>query len=194
MNNAHSILLLSEIYPPQSGGSGRWLSEVYPNISRLHTHCLVHQHPDQEQYDQKFPKDQILRCNLMMKDRAPLSISSAKRYVSITRTVRKHAKQLQVNQLHAARPLFEGLITRLANTILRLPRVCYVHGEDISVAATSGELRLATSFALGGQATIIANSSFTRTMLTKEWNINPERIEVIHPRLNVGQGSFRHVD
>ncbi len=176
-----SILLLSEIFPPQTGGSGRWLSEVYPKISEFKTHCMVQEHAEQEKQDQKYPTQQILRCNLRMRDRAPLSISSAKRYASIARLVRKNARKLHVNQIHAARPLFEGLATRLVNTTLRIPRVCYVHGEDISVAATSRELRLATSYALGGQATIVANSAFTSTMLTKNWSINPERIEVINP-------------
>jgi phosphatidylinositol alpha-1,6-mannosyltransferase len=175
------LLLVSEIYPPQSGGSGRWFSEVYPKISKFQTHCMVQEHAEQTTYDQDYPAQQILRCNLQMQDRAPLSITSAKRYASIARLVRRNAKELKVNQLHAARPLFEGLTTRLVNITLRLPRVCYVHGEDISVAATSRELRLATSYALGGRATIIANSSFTRKMLTNDWNINSERIQVIHP-------------
>ncbi len=176
-----SILLVSEIFPPQSGGSGRWFSEIYPKITKFKTHCMVQQQAEQTAYDQRYPDQQILRCDLQMKDRAPLSLSSASRYVSIARLVRKNARKLKVNQLHAARPLFEGLTTRLVNTTLRLPRVCYVHGEDISVAATSRELRLATSYALGGKATIVANSEFTRVMLTEDWNINPKRIEVIHP-------------
>ena len=176
-----SLLLLSEIYPPQSGGSGRWFNEVYPKISQFQTHCMVQEHSEQTTYDQDYPAQQILRCNLLMKDRAPLSISSAKRYAAIARLVRKNARKLRVNQIHAARPLFEGLTTRLVNITLRLPRVCYVHGEDISVAATSRELRLATSYALGGKATIVANSSFTRSMLTDDWNIDSTRIHVVHP-------------
>ncbi|MDB4695142.1 glycosyltransferase family 4 protein [bacterium] len=176
-----SILLLSEIFPPQSGGSGRWFSEIYPKITQFKTHCMVQQQAEQAAYDQRYPDQQILRCNLQMKDRAPLSLSSARRYASIARLVRKNARKLKVNQLHAARPLFEGLTTRLVNTTLRLPRVCYVHGEDISVAATSRELRLATSYALGGKATIVANSVFTQKMLTKDWKINSNRIRVINP-------------
>ena len=176
-----SILLLSEVFPPQSGGSGRWLNEVYTNTSQLKTHCLVQEQNGQATYDKNYPDQQIIRCNLLMKDRAPLSLSSARRYASIARLVYSYARKLKVTQLHAARPLFEGLTTRLVNTTLRLPRVCYVHGEDISVAATSRELRLATAYALGGKATIVANSEFTRSMLIEEWNINPKRIEIIHP-------------
>lgn len=142
---------------------------------------MVQEHSEQKHYDKNFPSEHLLRCNLQMKDRAPLSIQSAKRYASISRLVWRNARKLRVTQLHAARPLFEGLTTRLTNLSLGLPRVCYVHGEDISVAATSRELRLATSYALGGKATIIANSEFTRAMLTQDWNMNSERIHVIHP-------------
>ena len=178
---AKSILLLSEIYPPESGGSGRWFSEVYPRIQTHDCYCLVGNHTRATPHDKCSEAAGIIRRNLNIEDRAPLSYKSMKRYFEIAKTTRKIAKSMAARQIHAARPLHEGLVCRAVAVSLRLPYLCYVHGEDISIASTSRELKVTTSLALGGASVIIANSKFTQQMLTNDWQIDSARIQVIHP-------------
>jgi phosphatidylinositol alpha-1,6-mannosyltransferase len=69
-----------------------------------------------------------------------------------------------------------------------VPYVCYVHGEDVSTAATSGELRWLTRRVLLGADFLIANSRSTERMLLDDWQLLPERVRLLHP--GVGTGRF----
>ena len=166
------ILLLSEIYPPASGGSGRWFSEIYPHLPDNRCIAVTHTHKDWEEYDRKNQSIDMHREDLFIRDRAPCSVNSLVRYFTILRSVKKTAKRNKTTQIHAARPLHEGLIARLIARNLKIPFVCYVHGEDLSIALTSRQLKLATNFILKGAARIICNSKFTNDLLLKSFLVS----------------------
>ena len=44
-------LLLSEIFPPQNGGSGRWFQEIYSRLPREHVVVAAGEHPSQYEFD-----------------------------------------------------------------------------------------------------------------------------------------------
>ena len=175
------ILLLSEIYPPATGGSGRWFSEIYPKLTLQNANCLVNAHTDATKHDEMFAGGKVQRADLTMRDRAPFSLASARRYLEIYNLVKRAAKHGKYNQLHAARPLFEGLVCFAVAKRLRIPYACYVHGEDVSVARTSRQLKLVTKKVLNAASLIICNSKFSKEMLLNEWNIPNSSIAVIHP-------------
>ncbi len=143
--------------------------------------CLVGEHPKAADYDAQFPNGRIQRLNLRMRDRAPFSLQSGLRYRAIYKLVKKVARQSTCEQMHAARPLSEGLICYFISKRLKIPYVCYVHGEDISVAQTSRQLRLATSKVLNSASLLICNSDFTKQMLLNDWKIPTTSIAVINP-------------
>jgi phosphatidylinositol alpha-1,6-mannosyltransferase len=175
------ILLLSEIYPPASGGSGRWFSEIYPQLPDDRCTAVTHTHDGWEEYDRKNPSIGMHREDLFIRDRAPFSINSLLRYLTILRTARRVAKRNNVTQIHAARPLHEGLVARLIARSLKIPFLCYVHGEDLSVALTSRQLKLSTNFTLEGAAKVICNSQFTKSLLLSSFSVSQDKIKIIHP-------------
>jgi len=62
-----------------------------------------------------------------------------------------------------------------------VPYICYVHGEDVTAAATSRELRFLAGKSLRRAAYIIANSHHTRRILLEDWRLPPEHVRVLHP-------------
>ena len=83
--------------------------------------------------------------------------------------------------IHAARPLSEGLVARMVRFRTGIPYCCYTHGEDINIATTSRELKWLTRRVLRGANAIIANSSFTRELLLKDWQVPPKKVQLLHP-------------
>ncbi len=178
-------LLLSDIFPPKTGGSGRWFWEIYRRLPRAGYLVAAGEHPQQAAFDAEHDM-RVLRLPLEMRDRALRNWTSFKHYWRTTRTVRRLVKHERVTMIHAARPLSEGLVARAVKLLTGVPYCCYTHGEDINVATTSRELMWLTRRVLRGATAIIANSNFTRDLLLKEWAVPPERVRLLHPGVDCG--------
>jgi phosphatidylinositol alpha-1,6-mannosyltransferase len=87
----------------------------------------------------------------------------------------------QVSSIHAGRCLSEGLLTRLLAWEFRVPYLCYVQGEDVGIARTSRELTFLTRRVLERTALVIVCSHNTKRELTTHWQMNPDRVHVVHP-------------
>lgn len=173
-------LLLSDIFPPKTGGSGRWFWEIYRRLPRTGFCIAAGAHPEAVTFDATHDL-RVFRLPLEMRNRAVSNWGSLKHYFRTARAVRRLAKQEGVRMIHAARPLSEGLIARMVRFRTGIPYCCYTHGEDINIATTSRELAWLTRRVLRGANAIIANSGFTRDLLLKEWRIPPERVRLLHP-------------
>ena len=178
-----SQLVLSEIFPPTKGGSGKWLSEIYSRLTSRPSLMVVGKsnisvdvYPEDESYPHP-----ILREDLSMAFRGIGKMASLLAYYRITQRVRTLARTHRAASIHAARPLFEGLVARLMKATTGLPYLCFIHGEDINVAKTSRELSLLTKSVLKNADKLIANSRFTRDLLIDDWKVGAERIELMHP-------------
>jgi phosphatidylinositol alpha-1,6-mannosyltransferase len=182
-NRKGGAIVLSEIFPPTKGGSGKWLSEIYARMPERscvmvvgNAHCGAESGSCDEEYFQL-----VSRENLAMDFRGISTLPSLRNYHRIFRRVCQIAKLHQIQSIHAARPLFEGLVARLVKMRLGLSYVCFVHGEDINIAKTSRELTLLTRSVLGHAEKLIANSTFTKDLLLNDWNVPSNRIELMHP-------------
>jgi phosphatidylinositol alpha-1,6-mannosyltransferase len=175
-----TTLLLSDIFPPKTGGSGRWFWEVYRRLPREHFLVAAGEHPKAAAFDAGHDA-RVLRLPLEMRNRSPRSWTSLTHYLRITRAVRQIVRREKVGMIHAARPLSEGLVARAVKLVTGTPYVCYSHGEDINVATTSRELRWLTARVLRGASAIVANSNFTRQLLLNEWGAPPDRVRLLHP-------------
>lgn len=173
-------LLVSDIFPPKTGGSGRWFWEIYRRLPRAEFLVAASEHPDAAAIDAAHDL-RVHRLPLEIRNRAISNWSSLKHYLHIARQVRRLAKQEGVKMIHAARPLSEGLVARLVRLRTGIPYCCYTHGEDINIATTSRELRWLTRRVLRGASAIIANSNFTRELLLKEWSVPAEKVRLLHP-------------
>lgn len=179
---ARSPLVLSEIFPPTKGGSGKWLSEIYARMASVSGVMVVGTHPQvaSDFDDQRYPKP-ILREDLSMAFRGLANVSSLLAYGRIFRRVSKLVRLHRATEIHAARPLFEGLVARWIKWRWGIPYLCFVHGEDINVALTSRELSLLTASVLNNADKLIANSSFTQNLLLSDWRIPWDRIQLMNP-------------
>ncbi len=179
---ARSPLVLSEIFPPIRGGSGKWLSEIYARMDSVSGVMVVGTppHATSDFDDHRYPKP-ILREDLSMAFRGLANVSSLFAYGRIFRRVSRLVRLHRATEIHAARPLFEGLVARWIKWRLGIPYLCFVHGEDINVAMTSRELSLLTASVLNHAEKLVANSSFTQDLLLSDWRIPKERIEMMHP-------------
>ncbi|MEX2014111.1 MAG: glycosyltransferase family 4 protein [Parcubacteria group bacterium] len=61
----------------------------------------------------------------------------------------------------------------------RIPVLSFVHGQELAIA---GKSKVRT--ALKNSKVLISNSRFTRDVLIKEFNVPPEKIEIINPGVN----------
>src|SRR3954468_7835080 len=104
-------LLLSDIFPPKTGGSGRWFWEIYRRLPRTEYLVAAGDHPDAGAFDATHDL-RVHRLPLEMRSRAISNFGSLKHYFRTSRAVHKLAKREGVRMIHAARPLSEGLVAR----------------------------------------------------------------------------------
>jgi phosphatidylinositol alpha-1,6-mannosyltransferase len=173
-------MLLSDIFPPKTGGTGRLFWEVYRRLPRAEYLFAAGEHPEAAAFDSTHDL-RVFRLPLEMRNRAVSNWSSLRHYLRTARAVRRLAKEQGVRMIHAARPLSEGLVARLVKLRSGIPYCCWVHGEDINVALTSRELTWLTRRVLNGAAAVIASSRFARGLLLKDWGIPEGRTRLVHP-------------
>src|SRR6056297_830249 len=102
-------MLLSEVFPPQHGGSGKWFWEIYSRLPENRCLMVVGNSHGGDPRDATYPQP-IERVDLHMDYRGVANFSSLKVYWRQARMVRRLAKQHRVQVIHAARPLSEGLV------------------------------------------------------------------------------------
>jgi phosphatidylinositol alpha-1,6-mannosyltransferase len=174
------ILLLSDIFPPKTGGSGRWFWEIYSRLPREQIVVATGEDPRAGDFDRTHDLS-VVRMPLTMATRGLRPFSNLKRYVSLAWQIRGIAKRERVDAIHAARNLPEGFIAYLVRRISGIPYLCYVHGEDVGVSATSRELAWMTRRVLKGASLVIANSQNTRSMLLNDWRMPDDKLRLLYP-------------
>ena len=89
--------------------------------------------------------------------------------------------------LHCGRCLPEGIMALGLRELTGVRYACYVHGEDIGIAATSRELRFLVARVFDNAEYVIANSHNTGRMLREAWALGGERVHVLHPGVDTEQ-------
>jgi phosphatidyl-myo-inositol dimannoside synthase len=174
-------LLISEVFPPRHGGSGRWFYELYRRLPQESVWIVtqINEPIDDDRVDKNFPQ-KILRIPLSSEHWGIFNVWGAMFYlVSFYRILRFRLSK--VKQIHCGRVLHEGVIGMLFASLHRKPLLCFVHGEDIEVARTSRELSWLVQKVLARSTLLVCNSRNTQELLIKHWNVGREKIAVIHP-------------
>lgn len=179
-NKRQKILLLSEIFPPVNGGSGRWFWEAYTRMDKDNILVVAHQSEGSAEFDHDSPL-KTLRLPLSSSEWGIKSLTGIKFYLAIYRQLVRICKRENITAIHCGRCLPEGFIAYLLHKRLGLPFVCYIHGEDIEAAATSREQRWLVNCALKTATAIICNSHNTSALLNNDWQVKQEKVHVIHP-------------
>jgi phosphatidyl-myo-inositol dimannoside synthase len=187
-------VLLSEIYPPRPGGSGRWLSEIYHRLSG--PKCVVTDEI-RDSYDQYSDAGGIAsrdpgyvkRIDLRLKDTGMMSCKGGLGYLRVLGDVRSIFKGDQVKLGQAARVVPEGWVLWLWRSFFRGPPFeLFAHGEEVNLdgvktggVMSSRQHQLMARVVFRSAQRVIANSHNTAELLIHQWGIPAEKVVVLHP-------------
>ena len=176
----NKILLVSEIFPPQHGGSGRWFWEVYSRLASADVIVAAGTYPGYESFDETHQLE-IVRLPLAFSEWGLSSSGALHNYWRTLGQVTRLARKSSVEEVHCGRCIPEGWVALLHRMRSGIPYVCYVHGEDVETAATSRELSWMVRRVLSSAKYLIANSHNTAEILKRRWRLPGDRIRVVHP-------------
>lgn len=180
-----TILLLTEVFPPQTGGSGRWLWEVYRRFPREEAVVAAGACPRAEEFDRTHDL-RVVRVPLTLRTWGIAGVRASLDYWKAFRRVRRLVRSHQVEQVHCGGCLPEGWIAWLMRKLGGPRYAVYVHGEELPLGAASRELGWMMRRVLRGADFVVANSRNTAGMLRSGWPVRPERLHVLHPGVDAG--------
>lgn len=182
-------VLLTEIFPPRKGGSGKWLKEVYDRLDckrlvvtdSLDDHELNASNWDDPSY--------VTRTDFSFRETGGFSPSGFKNYLKRNKELRGILADKNCSLIRAGRVLPEGWLAWIHYTFFRGPEYhIFAHGEEINLEGrqsggvmSSQQHRIMAKIAFKYANQIIANSKNTASLLEYQWNINPEKITVANP-------------
>ena len=173
-------LLVSEIFPPRIGGSGSWLWEIYQRLPSSRYAVLAGDHSGAAAFDERGRID-ITRTNLSSPTWSLLEFKGIRFYAGICRKIRRLVRDRSVSHLQCARVMPEGVAGYFCERLFGIPYTCYVHGEDITLAAESRESRFVVKHVLNRATRLVCNSMNTSHLLTSDWPVDNSRIVVMNP-------------
>lgn len=186
-----TALLVSDIFPPKTGGSGRWFWEIYRRLPRGKFLVAAGEHPEQKQFDSGHDLP-VTRLPLTVPSRNVTDWDGLKRYVHAARALRRLVREEQIEVIHCGRCLPEGLMGLALKWWTGTPYICYAHGEDVNVSGKAAEgqrggiqesrqLRWLTGRVLRQAAFVIANCHNTGRILREDWGLPAEQVRVLYP-------------
>jgi phosphatidylinositol alpha-1,6-mannosyltransferase len=175
-----TCLLVSDIFPPKTGGSGRWFWEIYRRLPRRDYRIAAGEDPRHADFDRGHDL-RVVRLPLTMRAWGLCSVEGLRGYWRTVRRLRAVMREEPIDRIHCARCLPEGVMALALSWWCGVPYNCYVHGEDVNTASTSRELRWLVHRVLRGAEFVIPNSRNTERILKEEWRLPDERIRLLHP-------------
>src|SRR5262249_7657808 len=136
-----SILLVTQVFPPRTGGSGRWLWELYRRLGDMNVHVMASDAPGSAEFDRhaSIPIDRIA-----LEFRNWGLWPGVPHYLRASRTLRRTIARVKPDAIHCGKCLPEGLLAAIQKKWTGIPFLVYAHGEELTLAASSGELSFLT--------------------------------------------------
>lgn len=179
-----SVLLMSEVFPPRHGGSGRWFWEVYRRLPRSAVAIVAGDSPGHEAFDGSHDL-RLTRLPLTLPSWGVASPGGMYRHGRLVQAVRRLQRHHGTTAVHCGKCLPEGTVALALKWLTGTPYLVYVHGEELKLAAGSRELTWLTRRVLNGARLLIANSRNTAGILRDDWAVPETRIRVVHPGVDV---------
>lgn len=181
-STASRILLLTELYPPDVGGSAVLFHEGYSRIGGNALTVVA---------DQRHHRAGTTSSGAPL---VPLPIATSRWGVFDPRAATHHlslAVRLRMlasrsTVIHCARALPEGIAACVASVAGGPRYVCWTHGEDVTSALTSRELTLVMRQVHRRASALVANSVNTRRILEAS-GVPSGKIHVIYPGVDAGR-------
>jgi phosphatidylinositol alpha-1,6-mannosyltransferase len=175
-----TVLLLTEVFPPGKGGSGRWLWELYRRLPEFGVHVLAGEAPGADAFDAASGVP-TMRIPLTFSSWGVWDVRSAPQYLRALFALRRQVSRRRPDAIHCGKCLPEGLLATAMKRWTGIPFTCFVHGEELTLAGTSRELTRLSRKVLHEAARIVANSQHTKQILLDKWDVQAGRIVVMHP-------------
>ena len=174
------ILLLSEIFPPKIGGSGRWLWELHRRLRGHEIHVIADVVPGAAEFDATAGVP-IHRMPLHFRDWGLFDPRGGLQYIRRFAPLNRLVARIQPDVIHCGRCLPEGLLALLVKARQRVPFTCFAHGEELTLADKSLELRWLTRRVASAARSIVANTHHTKQIVIKTSEAAAEKVAVLHP-------------
>jgi phosphatidyl-myo-inositol dimannoside synthase len=181
-----SSLLLSDIFPPKTGGSGRWFWEIYSRLPRERFVVAAGQDARQDQFDRTHDL-RIYRLPLSMTQWGIRSWTGLAGYWGATAHIKRLIRAERIRFIHCGRVLPEGVMCLALKWRIGISYLCYVHGEDVTTARDSREHAFLCGQVLRGAKLLIANSHNTARILRDEWRVPANKVRVLHPGVDTSR-------
>jgi phosphatidylinositol alpha-1,6-mannosyltransferase len=168
------ILLVTELFPPDVGGSAELLANTYERVGVAPITVLT----ASPNAAAATPRMQIVTAPVRTARWGLLHPAALLHHVGVARQIRRRGRD--VGAVHCARALPEGLAAMLAQAAGAPPFLCWAHGEEIGYVRSSRELSWLASRVYGRAAAVVANSQNTADMLAA-FGVGGDRIHVVRP-------------
>ncbi len=175
-----ATLLLSENFPPTVGGTARWFHELYRRAADVRV--VAGEHPTSRDFDAICALP-VTRIPLRFADLGVLGWTGLSRYWEARRRLSASVALSSFDWIHCGRLLPEGFIAQSTGR----PFGCFVHGEELNTASTSRQLAWMARRVLRKSAFVVANSHHTERLLRSAWNVEEDRVAVLHPGVDAQQ-------
>jgi phosphatidylinositol alpha-1,6-mannosyltransferase len=179
-------LLITENFPPKSGGSGRWFWELYSRLPHAEYSVLAGEWKDSDLFDTDSALS-ISRYTLSSSEWGFISLTGAFFYLKTVLLIRRQIKQQKITRLHCGRVLPEGVMAWILNIFTGIPYSCYVHGEDLETAASSREQNFLCKQVIKRATKIICNSQNSANLVAKFGEAASRKAIVFHPGVDSSQ-------
>jgi phosphatidylinositol alpha-1,6-mannosyltransferase len=178
MQKRKKVLVLTENFPPKSGGSGRWFWELYSRLPK-EDYIIVTDTVNDNSIDKQID-NAVIRIPLQSAEWGLKSFTGLGFYWRTAMQVRKLTKQYGITHIHCGRVIHEGVIAWLVSLFTKVKFVCYIHGEDIETAATSREQSLMVNRVCASADMLICNSLNSQN-IARRLNYDVGNTVLLHP-------------
>ena len=177
------VVLVSELFPPDVGGTPSLFSNVYRRLGSTDLRVLtsVREAPALVSSDGPFA---ITRIPMAAPHWGITNLGSLRRYWRVIARMRVESAR-RATTFHCARALPEGLAALCATSLSGSSNyLCWTHGEELHYASSSRELSFLLARVHRGAAAIIANSRYTARELERI-GVPQEKVRVVYPGVDV---------
>lgn len=179
-------LLITDVFPPRTGGSGRWFHELYGRMPGSDYLIAAGESPNQKEHDDANPMN-LRRLPLAIRNRGIRGIRSLREYLRPFRILLALVRSEQIGMVHCARCLPEGILGLGLRLFAGVPYACYAMGEELNSASLSREQTIWARIVLSRSKYVIACSINTAKILTESWNVSEDRICILHPGVDTSK-------
>ncbi|GLX82094.1 glycosyltransferase family 4 protein [Thalassotalea eurytherma] len=179
-------LVLTENFPPISGGSGRWFWELYSRLPKEEYLIVADNIEGAAEFDSTHDVS-IIRIPLKSAEWGIKSFQGLKFYFNTIKKLRKIIKEHNITKIHTGRVIHEGVTAWLLSLFTNVKFITYVHGEDVETAATSGEHNLMVKQVCKHAETIICNSLNSADIVKRLGYATDEKVKVLHPGVDASR-------